>query len=55
MDFILSFVGMIFVMGIFISLVVICGTLQAEEEAKRRQTARDQLKRSGAKGSGDEA
>jgi hypothetical protein len=32
--------GMIFIMGIFVSFVVLCGTFRAKEEAMRRRRVR---------------
>lgn len=45
MTYLLSAVAMIFLMGIFISFIVICGTLQAEEEAEKRKVIKAQAKR----------
>ncbi len=45
MTYLLSALAMIFVMGIFISFVVICGTLQAEEEAEKRKVVKAQARR----------
>ena len=36
-----SMLGMIFIMGIFVSFVVLLGTLRAKEEAERRRAMRD--------------
>ncbi len=45
MEIFLSGVAMIFVAGLFVSLVVVCGTLQAEEEAEKRKVIRAQALR----------
>ena len=44
MEFIFSALAMIFIAGIFVSFVVICGTLQAEEEAEKRESIRAQAR-----------
>lgn len=38
-------VAMIFIAGLFVSFVVICGLLKAEEEAEKRKTMRAHARR----------
>lgn len=45
MELFFSALAMIFIAGIFVSFIVVCGTLQAEEEAEKRETIRAQARR----------
>jgi len=54
MEFLYSALGMILIMGIFISFIVMLGTLQAEEEAERRKSIRAQERQNRGESSGEE-
>jgi hypothetical protein len=54
MEFLFSALGMILIMGMFISFVVILGTLQAEDEAERRKSIRAQERQNRGESSGEE-
>jgi hypothetical protein len=45
MEFLLSGVAMIFIAGVFISFVVALGTLRVEEEAERRKSIREEVRK----------
>ncbi|CAN5896178.1 hypothetical protein BH11VER1_BH11VER1_02280 [soil metagenome] len=40
MEFFLSALAMVLIAGIFVSFIVVCGTLQAAEEAEKREKIR---------------